>query len=339
MRALRGGTRAAPRPPPLGKRRLGKGAHHPRFSEGRAWGHCPHGRSPGGVPGQGLELDGTAGRAPLPTAGAGRRPPGPSRAEEALGAQGPLGARTLAGVEGTELSWGAQVPPSIPGQDRIPLTAPHRAYPTAEPRVSPACYPPTPADSVQSGAGPAPVLKPTGVVSKWGRVPGRSQRDRECCRSGGSAPAHRASCSPEREPALGALWGSARAAPALGRRGEAAGGQRCVPRLCSASDGTPRPAPGTSPACEVLSGFLSVKHRDNYKPLKTDGVSSHSFTDCKPPRSATRCKHCPLRSSSPPKKGQTQGKRTGSVRESSGGTPAQSLAVGRERASPPASSP
>lgn len=67
----------------------------------------------------------------------------------------------------------------------------------------------------------------------------------------------------------------------------------------SAKTGPP-PPPGISPACKMLSGFVSVKDGDNYKLLKPHGVSCPSFSDCKPPRSARRCVHSPL--CSPPQK-------------------------------------
>lgn len=132
----------------------------------------------------------------------------------------------------------------------------------------------------------------------------------------------------------GPRQGSARPGKASGGCGRAA--LRPAPLLRQPRH--PRPAPGTSPASKVLSGFLGVKHRDNYKPLKTDGVSSPSFTGCKPPRLATRCKHCPLRSSTPPSKGQTRGKAEQLCQGEQRRDSRSRLPAGRERARPPASS-
>lgn len=298
VRALRGGTRAAPRPPPPGERRA-----PPRCSEGRSGGTAP--TAPLRVGSRGRTLSPTAPRgghrSPQLTLAGGR--PGPRGRRRRWKLRAPLGARTLAAVKGTERNWGAQVSPDNTAAGRNTSDGSTPRFPNRGTESKPGLLSPAPADSVQAGGGPAPVPKPTGGCLYRDRVPGRSQRERWRCRSGGSAPARRASCSPKGA-RLGGTEGLRQGSPRRGRRGEAAGGQRGAPRLCSASDGTPRPAPGTSPACKVLSGFLSVKRWDNYKPLKTDGVSSPSFTHCKPPRLATRYKRCPLRSSTPPKKGE-----------------------------------
>lgn len=317
VRALRGGTRAAPRPPPPGERHA-----PPRCSEGRSGGTAP--TAPLRVGSRGRALSPTAprgGHRSPQLAQAGGRP-GPRGRRGRWELRAPLGARTLAAVEGTERNWGAQVSPVNTAAGRNTSDGSTPRFPNRGTESKPGLLPPAPADSVHAGGGPAPVAKPTGGCLYRDRVPGRSQRERWRCRSGGSAPAHRASCSP-RGARLGGTEGLRQGSPRRGRRGEAAGGQRGAPRLCSASDGKPRPAPGTSPACKVLSGFLSVKRRDNYKPLKTDGVSSPSFTHCKPPRLATRYKRCPLRSSTPPK------------RESSGGTPALEPRSGPRAKEPP----
>lgn len=94
--------RPSPRRPGRGGR--GKARTARASPRGGPGGHCPHGPSPGGVPGQGLEPDGSAGWAPLPTAGTGRR-------QESGGGAGCAGPCSLAGVEGTERGWGARVPP------------------------------------------------------------------------------------------------------------------------------------------------------------------------------------------------------------------------------------
>lgn len=99
---------------------------------------------------------------------------------------------------------------------------------------------------------------------------------------------------------------------------------------------SPPPPPGTSPACKTLSGFSNVKDGDNFKPLKPDGVSSPSFSDCKAPRLATRCADSPH----PPKKegDRPLGEGAGSGREGKRQDPRP--AAGPERGErPPAGSP
>lgn len=172
----------------------------------------------------------------------------------------------------------------------------------------------------------APFPKPTGRCFLRGAAPLEGQQ-RWCRGSGGfsaAAPPQRGRLLRGKGTRPGTWLSTAGAPPAQppprggeGRRGEAAGGQRC------ASKGAPRPpTPGTSPACKMLSGFLSVKDRDNFKPLKPDGLSSICL---------------PARSTHSPKKDKCRARGPAPAGRGGGGAPAPRASPGSGPGSGPSS--
>lgn len=253
-------------------------------------------------------------------------------------------------------------PPSIPRQDKIGVAAPHPRLPRRgiktktgllaqapvhrDPRRCPGMAPflkPPERRFLKGGGGGKqhpPTPPPEGGQRLW-RGSGGSSTAAPLPRSGDGGSSDRAAApGGPAGPLRRHRGGSAVARPGRAGCGRAAlrpspllRQQRC-PRVPSRPP--PPPPPGTSPACKTLSGFSNVKDGDNFKPLKPDGVSSPSFSDCKAPRLATRCADSPH----PPKKegDRPLGEGAGSGREGKRQDPRP--AAGPERGErPPAGSP
>lgn len=239
VRALRGGTRAAPRPPPPGERRA-----PPRCSEGRSGGTAP--TAPLRVGSRGRALSPTAPRgghrSPQLTLAGGR--PGPRGRRRHWKLRPRSGPAPWRRWRGRNAIGALRCPPTIPRQDGIPLTAPHRAFPTAEPRASPACYPQPLRTRSKQVAGRRLSQSPQVAVSTGtGSREGRRGRGGA---AGVGAPLPRVGqAAPRKEPALGALRGSAREAPAGEGEGRLQAGSAAP--LASAPPAMAHPAPRQAP--------------------------------------------------------------------------------------------
>lgn len=127
------GTRAAPRPPPLGERRPGKGDIACASPRG----------GPGGTAPTAPLRAGSRGRALSPTASrGGQRSPQPAQSGGGAGCAGPRsGPAPWQGWRGRNAIGVLRCPPSVPRQGRRALTAPHRAHrgTQSKPGLPPAC--------------------------------------------------------------------------------------------------------------------------------------------------------------------------------------------------------